>query len=130
MDANSIRQLEPELDLFLKRFSHCFNPETELLSTAYMRGLLSELERKNVERIALQSSISPRTLQEFLASFSWDHAGVRSTLQKIVAQGHAHPLLLMVAFSRWRVERCFEDDKKYSLVTTPRKPSTSQRSPV
>jgi SRSO17 transposase len=91
MDANCIRKLEPDLDLYLKRFSHCFTPETELLSIAYLRGLLSDLERKNVERIALRSNIAPRTLQEFLASFEWDHACMRSVLQQIVAREHADP---------------------------------------
>jgi hypothetical protein len=44
MDAASIRQLEPELDNFLKRFSHGFCDETQHLCVAYVRGQLSELE--------------------------------------------------------------------------------------
>lgn len=89
MDAASIRQLEPELDSFLKRFSHCFCDETQHLCVAYIRGQLSELERKNVERIALRAGIAPRTLQEFLASYDWDQTELAKTLQRMVAQEHA-----------------------------------------
>jgi SRSO17 transposase len=89
MDAASIRQLEPELDNYLKRFSHCFCDETEYLCAAYIRGQLSELERKNVERIALRAGIAPRTLQEFLASYNWDQRELAKTLQRMVAQEHA-----------------------------------------
>lgn len=89
MDAQSIRDLEPALDKFLARFSHCFpGAEPRSLCTTYMRGLLSSNERKNVERIALQSGVPPRTLQEFLASYKWDEHGLRKEVQRIVANEH------------------------------------------
>lgn len=88
MDAQTIRQLEPELDCYLERFLHGFGSETKILSIAYLRGQLSELERKNVERIALRSDIVPRTLQEFLASYDWDHDRLRADLQRLVALEH------------------------------------------
>ena len=89
MDAAAIRQLEPELDNYLKRFLHCFCDETEHLCVAYIRGQLSELERKNVERIALRAGIAPRTLQEFLASYIWDQTELAKTLQRMVAEEYA-----------------------------------------
>ena len=91
MDAETIRRLEPELDNFLGKFLYCFGNEVATLTATYLRGQLSELERKNVERIALRSQISPRTLQEFLASYVWDHERLRTTLQQIVANEHANP---------------------------------------
>lgn len=89
MDAQAIRDLEPSLNEFLSKFAHCFKGvETRGLSLAYLRGLLSSTERKNVERIALSGSVAPRTLQEFLASYPWDEQGMRSQLHKIVAKDH------------------------------------------
>ena len=89
MDAQAIRQLEPQLDCFLAKFAECFGEEVEQYGVAYLRGQLSELERKNVERIALAADLSPRTLQEFLASFDWDHETLRTKLQQLVAAEHA-----------------------------------------
>lgn len=89
MDAQAIRQLEPQLDQFLMQFSGCFGEETELYGVAYLRGQLSDLERKNVERIALAADLCPRTLQEFLASYEWDHEAMRTRLQRIVVEQHA-----------------------------------------
>ena len=91
MDAQAIRQLEPQLDHFLSQFAECFGEETEQYGLAYLRGQLSDLERKNVERIALAADLCPRTLQEFLASYEWDHEAMRTRLQQIVAEEHVDP---------------------------------------
>lgn len=89
MDAQAIRDLEPSLNEFLSKFAHCFpGVESRGLSLAYLRGLLSSTEPKNVERIALSGTVAPRTLQEFLSSYPWDEQGMRSQVQKIVAKDH------------------------------------------
>jgi len=89
MDAQSIRDLEPALDRYLARFAHCFpNHEPRTLCCSYLRGLLSNNERKNVERIALEANVAPRTLQEFLASYPWDEQSLRNEVQQIVAAEH------------------------------------------
>jgi SRSO17 transposase len=89
MDAQAIRRLEPQLDHFLAQFAECFDAETEQYGLTYLRGQLSELERKNVERIALAADLSPRTLQEFLSRYEWDHEAMRTRLQQLVAEQHA-----------------------------------------
>ena len=88
MDAETIRQLQPDLDSFLKRFAHCASREVGRHVTTYVEGQLSDLERKNAERIAWHAGEVPRTLQEFLASHEWDHEGMRKELQQIVATEH------------------------------------------
>jgi len=91
MDAQDIRSLEPLLDDFLAEFGESFRgPEVRTLSVAYLRGLLSDLERKNVERIALRSHIPVRTLQEFLASYNWDDEAMQRRLLEIVARDHSN----------------------------------------
>ena len=89
MDVDAIRQLQSELDSFLTRFAHCVSDEANAHMTTYVEGQLSELERKNVERIALNAGEVPRTLQEFLASYDWDHEAMRTQLQRIVASEHS-----------------------------------------
>lgn len=89
MDASAIRELQPKLAEFLERFRHCMGSEAFAHLMTYVEGQLSELERKNVERIALNAEVTPRTLQEFLASYKWDHEAMRNQLQKTVASEHA-----------------------------------------
>lgn len=74
---------------FLARFSHCLDAAAFAHLKTYVEGQLSELERKNVERIALHAGVRPRTLQEFLASYDWDHEAMRKELHRIVATEHA-----------------------------------------
>lgn len=88
MDASAIRRMQAELDQFLGRFSHCASDEINAHVSTYVEGQLSELERKNAERIALNAGEVPRTLQEFLASHDWDHEAMRKQLQCIIASEH------------------------------------------
>lgn len=91
MDASAIRQLQPDLARFLRRFEHCLSSQAFEHLTTYVEGQLSQLERKNVERIALHAEVAPRTLQEFLASYAWDHEAMRNQLQNLVGTEHAGP---------------------------------------
>jgi SRSO17 transposase len=52
--------------------------------------LLSDLQRKNIEAIALAFGKAPRTLQRFVESIKWDETGVRDRCQHVVAGEHAH----------------------------------------
>ena len=55
------------------------------------RGLLSDVQRKNAEAIALDQNVAPRALQRFLESIVWDEQMLRDRCQQIVATEHAHP---------------------------------------
>jgi SRSO17 transposase len=57
----------------------------------YVLGLLSDVQRKNVEAIALDQNVAPRTLQRFLESIVWDEQLLRDRCQQMVAAEHAHP---------------------------------------
>lgn len=92
MDAVAIIALRPKLGHFLKRFSHCGCDETSAHIGTYVEGQLSELERKNVEQIALNAGVVPRTLQEFLSAYDWNHAAMRDQLGRIVANEHSGPM--------------------------------------
>lgn len=92
MDAVAIGELRPRLGQFLKRFSHCGCEEAGAHIGTYIEGQLSELERKNVEQIALNAGVAPRTLQEFLSAYGWNHTAMRDQLEQIVASEHSGPM--------------------------------------
>ncbi len=92
MTLKQIASLGKELAKFLALFVGCFRsrPGFALLQV-YVRGLLSNVPRKNIEAIALELGRPPRTLQRFVESIKWDEAGVRDECQRLVARAHAHP---------------------------------------
>jgi len=92
MSVKDIAKLGKLLAQFLAGFACCFaRGEGRRLLGAYVRGLLSDVQRKNVEAIALHQHVAPRTLQRFLESIVWDEEKVRDRCQRIVAKEHRHP---------------------------------------
>ena len=92
MTPKEIESLGPELADFLGEFSECFGrsePRDKL--AIYIRGQLSDMDRKSAEPIALDAGISPRSLQEFLGSDQWDDQAARNRMAQIVARDHADP---------------------------------------
>jgi SRSO17 transposase len=92
MTLKQIASLGKELAKFLVLFVGHFRsrPGFALLQI-YVQGLLADLQRKNVEAIALEYGKAPRTLQRFVASIKWEEAGMRDTCQRLVAREHSHP---------------------------------------
>jgi SRSO17 transposase len=76
----------PALDDFLRPYLFCcgYTQSFAHLHT-YCKGLLSDLQRKTAEPIALASGCAVRTLQEFLRDHLWQFAQVREQLQCHVA---------------------------------------------
>jgi len=92
MTLKDIAKLGKLLGQFLVRFAGCFvRPAGRALLQVYVQGLLSDLQRKNVEAIAMRQNVAPRTLQRFLESVVWDELLLRDRCQQIVATEHAHP---------------------------------------
>ena len=92
MDADAIKSLGPKLEQFLERFSHCGCEEINSHVGTYVGGQLTELERKNVEQIALNAGVVPRTLQEFLSNYDWDHNAMRDQVGQIIATEHSRAM--------------------------------------
>jgi SRSO17 transposase len=92
MTAEEIRELEPWLRTYLAQFDDCFaRRDTRAHLPVYVRGQLSDLQRKSVEPIALAAGVPVRTLQEFLSQHRWDEDRLRDRLQQLVAQEHGDP---------------------------------------
>jgi SRSO17 transposase len=92
MTVDQILALEPALAQYLGEFDDCFGrSEPRQHLHHYVRGQLSNLQRKSVEPIALFNNIAPRTLQEYLNSDVWDHPRARDRVQQIIARDHEDP---------------------------------------
>lgn len=92
MTLKELKSVGRTLTLFLLLFKSCFkNLAGRKLLRVYVSGLLSDLQRKNCEAIALEFDTCPRTLQRFLESIKWDEEMLRDQCQEIVVRDHAHP---------------------------------------
>jgi SRSO17 transposase len=87
MSLQDIAALGKMLAQFLALFADCFQrKEGRVLLAVYVRGLLSSLQRKNVEAIALAQGTPPRTLQRFLESIAWAEELLRDGCQRLIAK--------------------------------------------
>src|SRR4051794_20562894 len=86
MTEEQLDGLGPALQDFLRPYLFCYGyTQTFTHLHTYCKGLLSDLERKSVEPIALASGCAVRTLQEFLRDHVWHYRDVRQQLQRHVA---------------------------------------------
>ena len=90
MDNLELKSLSRALGAFLRRFSRGIKtaPSRRHFRT-YIRGQLSDLERKTVAAIAEGAGVVKRSLQEFLEIHRWDQKWMRDRVQQIVATEHA-----------------------------------------
>lgn len=92
MTLKQIASLGRKLAAFLILFSDCFKrKEGRVLLHVFVQGLLSSVQRKNCEAIALRFGVPPRTLQRFLESMTWHEERLRDRCQAIIAREHLHP---------------------------------------
>lgn len=87
-----MRGLGKRLSRFLALYEDCIKtaPSREHMGT-YIRGQIGSLERKNVENIALEAQVKPRTLQSFLETLLWDQERVARRNREILIKDHADP---------------------------------------
>jgi SRSO17 transposase len=89
MTVDQIRSLQPELAALLERFRVCFKRGASFAHCQrYVMGLMTDLQRKSIEPIALAAGVAVRTLQEFLSQFVWDEFRLRTMLQQLVVDRH------------------------------------------
>src|SRR2546427_13292142 len=83
MTEEELDGLGSALDDFLQPYWYCCGyTQTFGHLHTYCRGLLSDLQRKSIEPIALAAGCAVRTLQEFLRDHQWQHAQVREQRQR------------------------------------------------
>jgi SRSO17 transposase len=76
---------------FLRPFQNLLGPAAAEHSEEYAQGLLSNLERKNVESIAYQHDQDRRALQHFIGTAKWDHAPLLDELCRQVGAELGEP---------------------------------------
>jgi SRSO17 transposase len=82
MTPEQLDDLTPHLDNYLQQFELCcICPQNFCLFRVYCRGLLTGLDRKSAEPIALFEDVPPRTLQQFLKDHHWSFQHTRDVLQ-------------------------------------------------
>ncbi len=92
--VRDLEKVADELVSFHREFSRCYRRrEQHRLGLAYLRGLMSSLERKTAEGIALLllDPVSVRRLQDFITNYSWDHHGMLGAYQEALARLIAGP---------------------------------------
>ena len=86
MTEQDIQELGPQFANFLRGFERYFlRDKTFGHCRDYCRGLMSDLDRKSVEPIAMAAGETVRTLQVFLTNGAWDHLDHRDGLQRRIA---------------------------------------------
>jgi SRSO17 transposase len=75
-------QVMPRLEAFMKPFVNPFQGQAATQhANTYVCGLLSNVERKNIESIAYRFGQSRLPLQDFMGCDTWDDAPLREELQ-------------------------------------------------
>ena len=83
MTSEQLRDIGPALAGFLSHLERFFdNPAGVVHFRNYSRGLLSDLERKTAEPLALNAGVPPRNVQQFLKACVWDDHGLVDAVQK------------------------------------------------
>ena len=86
MTTEQIKDLGPAFADYLQPFLFCCDyTQTFALLGVYCCGLLSDLQRKTCEPIALAAGVAVRTLQQFLKDHCWSFERVRTLLHEHVA---------------------------------------------
>lgn len=92
VSPDDVRGCRDHIARFLKRYLPLFyRQEQRDHAVAFVRGLLSGLERKSVEPIAARAHIPRKNLQMFLGQGAWDDEAVASEMRRHVARELGEP---------------------------------------
>jgi SRSO17 transposase len=92
VSADDVRACRDHITRFLKRYLPLFYREEQRgHAAAFVRGLLSGLQRKSVEPIAAQAGVPRKDLQLFVGSGGWDDDKVMAELRWHVREELAEP---------------------------------------
>ena len=83
MNEDELANIGPSLEAWLERFRDCFASNKSFAHwRTYVIGLLSNIQHKTVESIALSADMAVRTLQFFLGFGVWDHEKITRICQR------------------------------------------------
>lgn len=97
LDPAVLRDALPRMERFVAPFAACLEePEQQRHVREYVAGLVSDLERKNVEAIAYLHDQERQALQKFVGQSSWDDAPLRRELARQVGAELGEPDAVIV----------------------------------
>jgi SRSO17 transposase len=92
VSADTVRDCTDRLTDFLQRdLPKSYRAEPRQNATTVIRGLLSGLERKTCEPIAVEAGLARKPIQSFVGSGKWDDESVRAELRTQVREELAEP---------------------------------------
>jgi len=94
LTETDVQHLADELTQFHTEFHDCFGRiEHQRLGLAYLSGLMSNLDAKSAEPMALEFLGEPsvRSLQRFMKECRWDHAAMEAKHQSLLSARIADP---------------------------------------
>ena len=89
LTEQDVQAIADELVVFHKQFHECFGRlEHHRLGLAYLSGLISNLNAKSAEPIALEflDKKAVRPMQRFMKSYYWDHDGINTRHQSRLSE--------------------------------------------
>jgi SRSO17 transposase len=98
VDPALLRDLQPRLERFIEPFAACLREaEQKQHVRTYLSGLVSNLERKNVESIAYLFDQERLPLQKFIGCSPWDHGPLLCELARQIGTelGEAEGVLVL-----------------------------------
>jgi len=85
------------LERFVEPFAACLvRGKQRLRAQQYVAGLVSQVERKNVESIAYHHDQDRQLLQKFVGQYTWDHQPLLDELVRQVGAAIGHPDAVLV----------------------------------
>ncbi len=87
LTPEAVRGCRDRLTSFLERYLPCFyRAEQRANATPVIRGLLSGLQRKTCEPIAVQAGVHRKPIQSLVGAGKWDDEAVMAELRRHVAE--------------------------------------------
>ena len=109
--AEQVRGCRDRLTAFLERYlPRFYRAEQRANATLVIRGLVSGLERKTCEPIAVEAGVHRKPVQSFVGSGKWDDEAVMAELRRHVREVLGDPQAILVldpsAFPKSGTESC------------------------
>jgi SRSO17 transposase len=111
LTPDAVRGCQDRITTFLQRYLPCFyRAEQRTHATLVIRGLLSGLQRKTCEPIAVEAGVHRKPVQNFVGAGGWDDEAVMAELRGHAREVLGHPDAVLIldpsGFPKTGTESC------------------------
>ena len=97
LTPDAVRGCQDRLTVFLGRYlPHFYRAEHRAHADLVLRGLVSGLERKTCEPIAVAAGVHRKPIQTFVGAGKWDDEAVMAELRRHVGEVLGHPGAILI----------------------------------